>query len=504
MMSPGYATSATSEVLDRDLGEALRRWTELADRLDRIDLALQLIEATPQSPDLRLMTARLRLLAGQPTQALESLGSPMSESWMDAGTSADHATAAACLAATGNDEAFRALLAAAAGLAETPAAVFCAYLVASAAEARGAQDLADQAWTSLVLRHGVRTNLTVSRWATAELRLRDSVDGVAVLRSLAKVSTALEHLVHRLESDPQPAVDAANGLLCRGDTAGARLLLDLLMRRNGKIDRLRIALAKVTPKAAMRRYRLLTWTLIAAWMPFIWLGIIWIALSRVGRYWFRKRVKVPGFGRADSQAWRGLSSLRYDIGTRRAQLLGGQVTLTDGILIIAGAALGFLLGDAVTSALASMLGIQDIGTSLPLLLLWLTAIIGVPTAVVAGHRWITRRVKAAQLRRADLVTRRRELNTANRCMCWETAIVADDLARAYQHQHLLQASLSTGALDRLDPRTDAKPQVLVCPDTSALWLSVEVSPEGATLLLRGPMPTKPPTAPGDLPVGFYL
>ena len=279
-VTSGPAKTAAHEITDQDLGQALPAWAGLADRLDRIELARRLLEVAAPAPDLGLTTARVQLLAGRPTEAMETLGAAGVRSSADADSGVEGVLVAACAAANGNDEAFRALLSASAGLAEKPAAaVYCAYLVAAAAEARGDREIADQAWSSLVVRHQVRTALTVPRWAVAELVLRDNTDGLPVIRSLAGVTSALERLGHRLATDPQPALDAADGLVQRGDAAGARLLLDLLTRRNGKISRLQTALAALTPAAAMRRYRVLTWAAVAAWMPFIWLGIIWIALA---------------------------------------------------------------------------------------------------------------------------------------------------------------------------------------------------------------------------------
>jgi len=147
--------------------------------------------------------------------------------------------------------------------------------------------------------------------------------------------------------------------------------------------------------------------------------------------------------------------------------------------------------------------VQQIGTSLPLILLWLTAIIGVPCALVAGYRWVGRRVKAARLRRGDEAQRRREVMGATRCMCWETSVILDEVAHAYGERHLVRLQASSPALDRLRSGMGSESQVLVCPNTGALWLSAAISPEGATLLLRGPVLAPEEPRP-DAPIGFYL
>lgn len=502
--SDGGGTLAAADPAYQPKDDVLRAWADLADSIDRVDLALAIRDGLAPTPEDRLVQTRLLLLSGDAEAARAQLGRepgrPLPSSEQPFGL--EDLLAAACDAALGDDAALGWLLSAASRLADSDRGWYCAYLVAAAASARGDLRLADQAWTVLVRRYGVRTELTVPAAVIAELSIRDAVEGELVLRTLGSCASALESLVHRVEVDPQPTLEAASQLVKRGDTPGARLLIDVVSRRNPPVRSLQDGLAALEPRAAIRRYRLKAWALVVLALCVVPLGILGFILIKIGTRLFRQRVLVPGLKSADSHTWRGLRWIRFNAGRARVEVGGGQVTGWEAFLLIIGGVIGAGLGWVLAAWVANWFGISEIGTSLPLVLIWLSSIIAVPTFLVLADRIVRAHLSQMGRRRAAAAESRRQREAAVRCSCWEATMKADEAAEAYLTRHL--AELPSGhRLTQLPTTLSGLARARLCPDTGAAWLAVTGNEGTGLILLRGPVPS-PRTAESTTDNGFYL
>jgi len=491
---------------DAQVRAALQSWAATADDLDRLDLALAIYDFVEPSDASAQARARLLLLSGRPAEGLEVL-TGLSSSVVEGGgapTSNDLLTAA-CRSAMGDANAYQWLLARTSELVASGQGWGPTYLVAGAATGRGDIAIADQAWTALVRRYGVRTGLTVAKAIAADIAVRDQTDPGAVVLTLAESAKAAESLIHRVELDPQPVLDAASDLERRGDDAGARLLLHLVRRRNPPIPRARMALEAVTPRRDMQIYRIKVWSVLAVAVCLAPLGILGLPLIFVGGVAFRRYVRVPGLGPTDSDAWRGLNRVGYDPRTRAPRHGGGSITGLDWLVLTIGAVLGVIGAALTTALLVSVTGVPDPASLNPLVLIgvWLTGIAAVPILAILACRGIITRVEVARQRRVDDGLLRRRLALASRCDCWQTRALTDAMARAYLARHLRQAPADP-TLKRLHEQLAGTTTFAACPETGALWLAVGESPEGAVLLLRGPVSAPATQEESDSQAGFYL
>jgi hypothetical protein len=211
---------------------ALEPWIAIADRMDLLDLALQLHKAQEDPQADRVDIARLHLLSGNLDAARALLPEPP-QGWTapsDVHFQPEDMLAAACAAAAGNMVASNWLMAASAVLAERGNPWFGHYLVAVAADARGDKALAAQAWSTLVTRFKFSTELTIPKWAVAQVGHRERLDSTAALMNVATAAFAFKLLPHPVDRHAQPVLDAAKDLVSAGDEAGARLLLELVVR----------------------------------------------------------------------------------------------------------------------------------------------------------------------------------------------------------------------------------------------------------------------------------
>lgn len=491
---------------DAQVSAALQSWATTADDLDRLPLALAIYDFVEPSHESAQAQARLLLLSDRAAEGLAAL-TAVSSSLVEGGgaPTTDDLLTAACKSAMGDAHAYQWLLSHTSELAASGQGWGLTYLVAGAATGRGDIAIADQAWTALVRRYGVRTGLTVAKAIAADIAVRDQTDPEAVVMTIAESAKAAESMIHRVELDPQPVLDATADLTRRGDYAGARLLLTLVRRRNPPIPRARMAMEALTPRRDMRIYRAKVWAALAVAVCLVPLGILGLPLIVGGAAAFRRYVRVPGLSPTDSDAWRGLNRVRYDPRTRAPQHGGGRITGWDWLVLTIGAAVGIIGATFTTDLLVSITGVPDPASLNPLILIgvWLTGIAGVPILAILACRGLITRLEVARQRRMDDTLLRRRLALASRCDCWQTRALTDDMARAYLAKHLRQAPADP-TLERLHQRLAGTTTFAACPETGALWLAVGESPEGAVLLLRGPV-SAPATQgkPGD-PAGFYL
>ncbi|NAZ83795.1 hypothetical protein GTR02_18435, partial [Kineococcus sp. R8] len=174
-------------------------WFAAADLADEADLALHLLTTRPtaaEGPDARRAAAhdeaRLLLLAGRPAQALRALARTGAGELPAAPADRPGAALlAACRAAAGDAQAYRWLLAGLHG-GDFSAGWQAAYLVGAAAEARDDRDTADEMWTRVVDRHGIRTPHTLRRAAVARTARREAADAGASAAAAVEAAALLE------------------------------------------------------------------------------------------------------------------------------------------------------------------------------------------------------------------------------------------------------------------------------------------------------------------------
>ncbi|NIZ93274.1 hypothetical protein F1544_20020, partial [Kineosporiaceae bacterium B12] len=189
----------TTEVRPGDVAASWCAWFAGADLADEPDLALDLLTRRPtrgEGPDARRAAAhdeaRLHLLAGRPADALAALARTGTTTLPAAPADRPRtALLAACLAAAGDAQAYRWLLAGLHG-GEWAAGWQAAYLVGAAAEARRDPDTADEMWTRVVALHGIRTRHTLPRAATARVAGRDRADAGACAAAAVEAAALLE------------------------------------------------------------------------------------------------------------------------------------------------------------------------------------------------------------------------------------------------------------------------------------------------------------------------
>jgi hypothetical protein len=485
-----------------DDATTLETWVTVAEGMDLFDLALEL-RGLQHHPEEHLVSiARLHLLSGDFAGA-RSLLRPSADEWTPPpGTQfrQEDMLLAACEAAAGNPIASTWLLAAASALSQQGDAWIGHYLVALAADARGDLALGAQAWTTLVMQFGIRTELTIPRWAAAHVAHRDPHEAKVALANVVKAGFAFRSLPHQANRDPRPILNAANFLVAAGDPAGARLLLEMVARSQPRSEPVLEALVALSPNAAMRRYRMRVRALLVVAFLLIPLGYVWAVGMALGRVWFRQHVRVPGLSATDSQVWRALRRVRYDPAAAAMTPLDAEVDGLELLLILLGLSVGGLGGYGLAAMVGGWFGVSNPLTDLPLLFLWLFVLVAVPAVLVVGKRYLLRWARRLRRLRAQEAAERLRLRTASTCQCWETSTFRDDFADVYSQQHL--APMTTAQTRTLAVELAPGRAVLACPVTGALWLRIDRTPEGAVLLIRGDVPVPDATSP--TPTGFYL
>lgn len=223
MSSPSDGVVTGSDV---GLDDVVQVWASAAEAADAFAVAVHLrgLGFGPEpglASGIVLKLAQDLLLTGRAAQGrralvqaygdLPDLG-PLNEQTL---------TIVACLAATGDDAAYRRLL----GVVAVNSAWLPTYLLGAAAESRGDHDVSDQAWLSVVGNHGFLTSYTFPRWAVAAISRRDRRSRDEAFVSVLRVAQGCGALPHDLVLDPEPVLAAVTTLVERGDVAGARLLL---------------------------------------------------------------------------------------------------------------------------------------------------------------------------------------------------------------------------------------------------------------------------------------
>ena len=475
-----------------DIQPSLMTWAARADDLDEFDLVLA-TQAPQDEPDV-LLRARALLSNGDPAGACRTLG-PSSDSLPSTGLpfSGRDMLVAACRASMGDNEAHRWLLHSSALVMDQQIGWYAAYLVAVMSDLRQETDAADRAWRLLVEKYGTGTPPVQGRLVAAHVAERHGEDGSAVTRRLAQASTSLERTAHTISADPRPTLDAVNTLIARSDTAGARLLLEYVARRNEVNPAITARLDEISPKQQMRRYRFLVIAGFALMPLAFLLGGAGLVLVIGGAWLFRKYVRVPGFSEPDSVAWRAAHHLRLDPQT-------GLPTAghPDGGWIALAVLLGGVIGSVIGAYLMSVVqGLGDWAT----LGAWLGPLV---LCVVIAYR-VSSRWSQSRQQRARLMTRKeatqREVASVGACQCWNTGVLFDDVAHAYAQRHLVDARFDVDA-ETIGRVLGRQTRVLRCPSLGTIWLLAVLTAEGSSLLLRGSSDTAESSS--NIAVGQYL
>ncbi|WP_258724025.1 hypothetical protein [Cellulomonas sp. NS3] len=501
---PGLAVSSTAPALDTTWLD----WAGRAGALDELGLAIRLLATAPVAADreaVAVARARLLLLTGDLDGARAQLASVgVTSAGPEGPRSWPEAVLVTVQAAAGHAPSLHALLTLRGRAGDAQGAVAVGYLLAAAAQHSGNLELAGDAWHDLAIRHGVVTPLTVGHLAAREVHRRDPLDSGTAIQVVWTQRENLATLEPDAAVDPGPVLLAVADLRSLDDDEGARLLLEAVTRSQRPQPALTEALAEVTPARAMRRHTVLV---VAAWtfsLLLVPLGAIGMLLATGASRLWTTYVPLPGLGRVDSQVLRGLRGLRFDAGTGAVEHESASPTGWYGLAGIAGFAAGLaaaLTGaDALTQALGPSTS-RDV-------VVWLTAIVGLPVLAVLAARAGHRRLKVRARRRAGAARIRDVVATADRCRCWSDVSLVGELAEAYLERHLRAWPDAEGPVE-VARRLGTDARLGWCPTTGTPWLGGPIGRGGSYVALRGTVPAvpvpAPPSAPDRAPrSGFYL
>lgn len=494
---------------DRELDELVAAWPAwalTAEAVDEPELAHRLWATAPPygipPHEVDLGRARTLLLLGRFREALDGLARMADPTGAIPGDP-ERVLLAAAHAGCGDDDAYRFLLQAArTGTTATPADHL--RLLAVVAEHRGA--IMDAAWarTILVEFFGVATPTAIAAYAASTVAARDpNGDARAIEATVHTAATALQALHPPIADRPDAVLAATNQLEASGDRAGARLLLRAIDAAAPGVPPVRDAIQRLTPVSKMRGAALLAvLSFIVAFALVFWLATMLdlrhLRLGGLGALVFAlwaRTMPLPGFTRAESQAWRGLVT--------PVQVPGA----TDGPTVITRNTglwgLGGVLGASVGIALAILLTADGgpLGTSpsgappvVPGGVTWLALIFGLGTCGVLASR-------ALDLRRARRRAARREaareadlVAAATHCVCGTQTALTGDFAAAYADTHLApDRRASNPAIVRAG---EGAARLARCRSTGALWLNGPLGRGGQWLALAGMPPwATPPNGP---------
>lgn len=472
----------------------------VARQADEPALAVALHEATPPGAvpadearwDAVAHAADL-LVLGRPDEArgvLDVAGvAPPDGDAVDGG----HLVLAAVHAALGADDAWRWLLTT---TSRYGPAVASARLVAAAADARGDVAAADRAWVE-VCASGRASTATVARAAVAEIthRPREDHDALGqVVGAWAGATVAVDPV-----APGRMALTVADGLVARGDTAGARLLLRAAAMLTGESTELRARLRSLNPRST-RHHVLVT---VAAVLGLVAVtAATWVTTGRPHAlpFWgavalWVRLMPLPGLSRAESRLWRGMRGWTYDADRDGPSQGHPHATLyvVVGILAaIVGWAVGMGAGAGIAAAVGGDAGTagyysSDVAFFVPL---GTTAL--VVTLAVLAARVVTRHVTAGRARRRARSLAAQQEAAGAACRCWSDTWLRGPLAASYAAHHLLATPIGAPVPDG---------DVRRCPATGMLWLTGPLAHGGLSVALRGPAATAVPPA---SPTGFYL
>ena len=484
---PAYEPAAIT-----DLEPSLAGWAARADDADEFALVVGVQRA--QSDPESLLRVRALLSAGDASAAYRELGFDDGElPALGASFGRTELLAAACRAALGDDSAHRWLLHSSSLVVDHPMGWFATHLVAVVSDMRGDFGVADRAWRLLAERYNITTSHVVARLVAAHASERRDEDGAAVTRRFAQATTSLERTGHSIALDPRPTLAAVDMLCRRGDVGGARVLLEFVTRRNEVGARISRRLRELTPDDAMHRYRLMIRVALCLSPLLLFLGVPGLALFGAGVLAFRRWVAVPGLSLADSEAWRAAHRLRFDKRTglpTASHPDGGWL----GFAILAGGFAGLMIG----AELAVLVSAH--GTAAQ------TAAFVLPTAGLATLLFLlVDRFSRRRQDRARLMSRtertRAALSRVGACQCWDTTVLADEVAQAYADRHLVGAGIP-GPASTIAEALSHPAHVLRCPQLGTPWLLAQLTSEGSSLLLRGAVVTA--SSSDDAPTGQYL
>jgi hypothetical protein len=499
MSSPSDGVVAGSS---RGLDDSVQIWALAAEAMDSFAVAVYLrgLGSDPvatQPSEIVLKRAQDFLFTGHAPEAFRVLVQlhgvelpdpvPVNEQTL---------TIVACLAANGDDAAYRRLL----SVAAVNRAWLPTYLLGAAAESRGDKDLSDQAWLSVVTNHGLLTSYTFPRWAVATISRRDRHSRDEAFVSVLTVAQGCSNLPHDLALDPEPVLATVTSLLERGDEAGARLLLLAIERTQPPVSSLKARQADLRP-LGLSAYRWKVAALLGiglALVPFGYLGLILIALGR--RLWF-SRVRFPGLALVDSQVWRMLATSHTDPSTGVGPLRHQDVNALMALVVFGAFIAGIPVSVGMLELLAALTGTSVLPEGIQVLV-WATGLITLPVLTLFLLTWGRRRYQQRRLRFTRRRARARWASEANRCHCLHESVYTDEQALLYAEHHLQPLPLPPAQTSRLQV-PDTTTQVLSCPQTRIRWIALDVTAGRAGLLLRGDIPPDPST-PQNALTGMYL
>ncbi|ROS31389.1 hypothetical protein [Cellulomonas sp. PhB150] len=483
-------TQAATRPTGDDLAAMVLDWAQSADAVDDVELMEVLARTSGAAPErtasLRANAAYLRRDPEATLRALAEIGAH--EVAPEGPQSMDGVLALGARSCRGDVAAFSALVAV--GPHVPPALrVRFLYVLAIAAESVGQAGMADEAWRSVVVDHGVRTTFTMSRAAAGSVAGRSRTNAPEAVGTVMGWANALRAM------SPRPVQDAAttrltiDHLLGRGDDAGAALLAAAVRRTSPAAASLDELAARTRPAISMAG-RVVPWVCGAAGAV---LGmalkspvalLLGIGAGRLARRFVRL---VPSMSETDEKVWSSIEGLRFDErrGATGSSLTEVRAWPTLGLLV--GLTVGVLVGIGLDGAVAG----REVGTGVHAIL-WLVPIVGGSVLGLGAGLRLTRHRDASKVRRREADEDVARLAGAQVCRCWESDALVGPFALAYGSAHLGGARVPVS-----DLLPTGRPGVLLqCPVSGIRWLATTTASHGSDLLLRASAPAPADDAAG--------
>ncbi len=378
-------------------------------------------------------------------------------------------------------------------------------LVAAAADQRGEPEVADAAWAGVPKLTGAMPSPRLAGRAALAAILRRNREGTpsVIVDGLFEVLTTLRTAALEDEATTTAALRTADELVERGDRAGARLLLRAAAGALPHDRRVTAALRALRPRptaAALLRGVLVA--LVSAALVSLGIVLDVRAMGLVGGLVVGLVVRfspMTGLTLPESQAWRGLRTLRYDPALGR-----GDTSSASGWYGLAG------IGGFVATLTAIAVGLSALGpggtwplwaTSSAAFLAWIALLAAGSVGSVLLARW-ARRASGRRRLASRLATARAQAEQhASVCACWEVISTWGPDATLYAERHLVASQ---------EPLPIAVPgaELRRCPTAGVPWLVGPIGRDARYLALRGVVrdavdDVEAETA-GEASVGFYL
>ncbi len=383
-----------------------------------------------------------------------------------------------------------------------------AWLVGTVADHRADLSTADAAWIDEFAENGAVTPERMSRFCVALVHGRDRDSSEDVLERVVLAARVLLNLDETTGYAGETVDLVAHDLLERGDRAGLLLLLRVLHQLDPWSPAIRDRL-KAEGKSVRRRVALLLGGVLAMFCaalgastagvefaPSLFVAVPIAVVAFVG-------IRLPELTLPETRFWhaaRGITTRLID-GSQphdRGRAYAGAVLL--------GVFFGLLFALTLTASVDEQDGFWGSGLALWMRgpgvpAVWFVSLTAWIGGLVLATQWLNRWIRRRE-RLKNIATRQRAaLRSSSTCDCQHVEYSLGFTAAARVENHLEPAAESLAQLE-VSEVLGSNASILVCQETSALWLWGRLGGSGRSVLLNG---GRPSTGTTDEPsLGMYL